>query len=745
MDWLADLTSAQREAVCHFEGPLLILAGAGSGKTRVITYRVAHLLREHGVSPYAILAITFTNKAAGEMRQRIEKLVPNSRVWISTFHSFGARLIRQYADRLNLDRNFTIYDVDDRNKLIKAALESANIDSVRITPERIEHAISRAKNQLLTPPKYAAAAKDFFEQAVAQVYPLYEKKLRAANALDFDDLLLVPALALKQDKDLRAELDARFRFVLIDEYQDTNSAQYVIAQHLSMDHPNICCVGDPDQSIYGWRGANIRNILDFERDFPDATVILLERNYRSTQTILNAASHVIAHNKNRKPKRLITENPLGDPVRILTFATGLDEADGVVRRIKEAVEAKKRNFRDFAIFLRINALSRSLESAFIKHQVPYQIVRGLAFFERKENKDILAYLRLMLNPRDDISFMRVVNEPARGIGKVSLEHLRTYAEPREMILLSACDHLVHIPAIRGKAINGLMDFAKLIRELAGMIELPPDQVIKEVIDRSGYRKMLASSNDEEELERLANVEELITAARQFASTDPNLTISDFVENVALASDQDAWNETQDSVSVMTLHAAKGLEFPVVYMLAVEEGLLPHERSRYNEAELEEERRLAFVGMTRAKEELSLCHARERDFRGRRLYAMPSAFMGELPEEGIEHIDLSAPSYGSGAAHDEWRSGNSASESGWEDAGIRPRLTPVATPPAADSAPGTGAAYTVGMMVRHESYGIGQITGVIGTGAMRKIKIDFSSHGEKTFVAEKAKLTVLQSK
>jgi DNA helicase II / ATP-dependent DNA helicase PcrA len=741
MDWLSDLTPAQREAVCHFEGPLLILAGAGSGKTRVITYRVAHLLREHGVSPYEILAITFTNKAAGEMRQRIEKLVPNSRVWISTFHSFGARLIRQYADRLSLDRNFTIYDVDDRKKLIKAALESANIDSVRITPERIEHAISRAKNQLLTPPKYAAAAKDFFEQAVAQVYPLYEKKLRAANALDFDDLLLIPALALKQNQELRTELDSRFRFVLIDEYQDTNSAQYVIARHLSMDYPNICCVGDPDQSIYGWRGANIRNILDFERDFPDATVILLERNYRSTQTILNAASQVIAHNKNRKPKRLITDNPLGDPVHILTFANGLDEADGVVRRIKESVEAKKRNYRDVAIFLRINALSRSLESAFIKHQVPYQIVRGLAFFERKENKDILAYLRLMLNPRDDISFMRVVNEPARGIGKVSLEHLRTYAEPREMSLLSACDHLVKIPAIKGKAASGLAEFAKLIRELAGIVEQAPDKVIQEVIDRSGYRKMLASSNDEEELERLANVEELITAARQFASTDPNLTISDFVENVALASDQDAWNETQDSVSVMTLHAAKGLEFPVVYMLAVEEGLLPHERSRFNEAELEEERRLAFVGMTRAMQELSLCHARERDFRGRRMYAMPSTFLGELPEEGIEHIDLSVSSYGS-AAHDEWRSGNSASQSGWEDAGIRPRIETAAALPAAPSGP--GPAYAVGMMVRHDNYGVGQITAVIGTGAMRKLKIDFSSHGEKTFVAEKAKLTVLQT-
>jgi DNA helicase-2/ATP-dependent DNA helicase PcrA len=741
MDWLADLTPAQREAVTHFEGPLLIIAGAGSGKTRVITYRVAHLLRECGVSPYHILAITFTNKAAGEMRQRIERLVPNSRVWISTFHSFGAKLIRQYADRLNLDRNFTIYDVDDRHRLIKAALEAANIDNVRFTPERIEGAISRAKNQLLTPERYAAQAGDFFSQTVAAVYPFYEKKLRAANALDFDDLLLVPALALKQDKQLRAELDERFRFVLIDEYQDTNSAQYVIARQLSINQPNICCVGDPDQSIYAWRGANIRNILDFEEDFPDAKVILLERNYRSTKAILHAASHLIAHNRRRKPKRLVTENPAGEPVHILTFGTGLDEAEGVVRRIRAAVEAGRRHYRDFAIFLRINALSRALESAFIKHQVPYQIVRGLAFFERKENKDILAYLRLLLNPRDDLSFLRVVNEPARGIGKVSLEHLRAYAEPREMSLLAACEHLVHVPAIRGKAASGLTEFAKLMRELAELIEQPPDAVIRQVIDRSGYRKMLAGSSDEDDQERLANVEELITAARQFASTDDKLTIADFVENVALASDQDAWNEKQDSVSVMTLHAAKGLEFPVVYMLAVEEGLLPHERSRFHDEELEEERRLAFVGMTRAKEELYLCHARERDFRGRSMYAMPSSFLGELPEDGIEHLDLSAHSSGGGRALDEWRSGTSASVPGWEDAGVQPRVQPEKPPPAPA---GGSIAYAVGMVVRHDSYGVGRITEVTGTGALRKIKVRFAPHGEKTFVADKAKLTVMKA-
>src|SRR5438874_1852572 len=378
---LADLTPAQREAVTHFEGPLLILAGAGSGKTRVITRRVAWLLHQ-GVKPWNILAITFTNKAAAEMRQRVEALVPHSRVWVSTFHSLGARLLRQYAERLVLQRNFTIYDQQDRNRLVKAALDASNIDSVRFTPERIEAAISKAKNQLLNPERYASQANDFFTQTVAHVYPVYEKKLRDANAVDFDDLLLWPALALRHDAELRGELDSRFRFVLIDEYQDTNQAQYAIARGLSVDQPNLCVVGDPDQSIYKWRGSDIRNILDFERDFPNTRVITLERNYRSTKSILAVASHLIGHNRQRKPKELVTENPLGRPVTALTFETGLDEADAIGRRIRDSVQMQGRSYRDYAVFLRINALSRGLEAAFLKNRIPYQIVRGLAFFER---------------------------------------------------------------------------------------------------------------------------------------------------------------------------------------------------------------------------------------------------------------------------------------------------------------------------------------------------------------------------
>jgi DNA helicase-2/ATP-dependent DNA helicase PcrA len=728
-DLLADLTPAQREAVTHFEGPLLVLAAAGSGKTRVITRRVAFLLRQ-GVRPHNILAITFTNKAAGEMRQRIEAVVPNSRVWISTFHSLGARLIRQYADRLNLDCNFTIYDQNDRNRLVKAALEAANIDNVRFTPERIAAAISRAKNQLLGPERYAQQAGDFFTQTVARVYPVYEKKLRDANAVDFDDLLLWPALALKHDPELRAELDARFSFVLIDEYQDTNQAQYAIARGLSVDYPNLCVVGDPDQSIYAFRGSDIRNILDFERDFPAARVISLGLNYRSTKAILHAAGHLIAHNRRRKPKDLFTDNPAGRPVTVLTFETGVDEAEGIARRIADAVKSGNRSFRDFAIFVRINALSRTLETSFLRHRVPYQIVRGLAFFERKENRDVLAYLRLLLNPRDDLSFLRAVNEPARGVGKVSLEHLRAYAEPREMSLLAAAAHVVQIPAIKGKAAAGLRDFAALMRSLAEIKEAAPDEVIRQVLDRSGYRLMFQGSSDVEDQERLANIEELITAAKQFTAEDESRTIADFLESITLASDLDGWDERQDSVSIMTLHAAKGLEFPVVYVAAVEQGLLPHERSLAKDEEVEEERRLAFVGMTRAKEELYLCHARLREFRGQTQYAVPSMFLEELPADGIDAVDLSASAGGSARAISEWRGGGRAAEPGWADAGVA-------------SSAGAGPDYAEGMLVRHDTYGPGRITEVSGYGAMRKVKIRFARAGERTFLVNKAKLTIVR--
>jgi DNA helicase-2/ATP-dependent DNA helicase PcrA len=785
-DILASLTVNQREAVLHTEGPLLVLAGPGSGKTRVITCRIAWML-QNGINARNILAVTFTNKAAGEMRSRIQQLIPQAEtvdsrgvqvpphrfLRVCTFHSFGVYLMRVYADRLGLDKNFTIYDQTDRVRVVKLALEAADRDTSRFTPDTIQGAISKAKNELLLPPQYAAKANDYFSQVVAQVYPVYEKKMRDANAVDFDDLLLWPALALQSDAELRAELDARFRYVLIDEYQDTNKAQYAIARGLTVDHPNLCVVGDPDQSVYRWRGADIRNIMDFEHDFPGARVIKLEENFRSTKAILRVADKLIAHNVKRKPKALYTAKEEGTKVGILLFENGTDEAEQVVRRIREAVESSllsplgrgvggegihqvesgrfpsppaplpkgegRRHYRDFAILLRINALSRNLETAFVRQRVPFQIVRGVAFFDRKENRDVLAYLRLLLNPRDDLSFLRAVNEPARGIGKTSLQHLQEYAEPRELSLLTAAAQVDKIPAIRGKASTGLKSFALMMSELRGVLEATPDEVMRQVIDRSGYRRMLKESADKEDEERLANVEELITAAHQFHAEDNSRTISDFLENITLASDVDGWDEKQDCVAVMTLHAAKGLEFPVVYMMAMEQGILPHERSLMRSEELEEERRLAFVGITRAEEELYLSYARMREFRGQTLYAVPSMFLEELPEDGVDNVDLSSSAGRSAGSVDNWRGSTSGASQGWYDTGFAQTSTKKKEESAGFA---DAAGYAVGVLVHHEVYGVGRINDISGQGVLRKLKIRFSA-GERTFLASKAKLAIVQ--
>ncbi|PWT80422.1 MAG: ATP-dependent DNA helicase [Acidobacteria bacterium] len=754
MDLLSNLTPAQRQAVTHIDGPLLILAGPGSGKTRVITRRVAYLLSQ-GVKPWNILAITFTNKAAGEMRRRVEDLAPHSKVWMSTFHSMGARLLRRYADVLGLDRNFTIYDQADRNAIVKEALAAANIDNVHYTPERVQAAISRAKNQLLSPPEYARTANDFFGQTVARVYPIYEKLLKNASALDFDDLLYWMAYLLRNHPEVRAELDDRFRYVLVDEYQDTNHAQYMIARSLCINYPNLCVVGDPDQSIYRFRGSDIRNILDFEHDYPDALVITLDRNYRSTKNILDAADRIIAHNTKRKTKTLVTENPSGDPVAVRLYPDGEEEAEAIARHIQRTVQSQDQNgkqgparsYRDFAIFLRVNALSRALEQAMIRRRVPYQMVRGLAFFERKENKDILAYLRLVLNSHDDLSFMRAINEPARGIGKVSIEHLRQYASEREESLLAAASAAGHIPAIKGKAAKALTDFARMIGEIAQLAATAPaDEIIRLVIDRSGYRQMLRTSADELDQERLANIEELITAAHLFLPEDGEQTVAAFLEHVTLVNDVDAWDESVDKVSIMTLHAAKGLEFPVVFMPAMEQGLLPHERSQTDPEELEEERRLAFVGMTRAKEHLILSNVQRREFRGVWMYKIPSQFLTELPQDRIERQDLGGSERWERQPYSDDSSGDSHPDREYETQ-FRGSAYPnrsLGTKKKEQAASVNTDGFAVGATVRHKMYGIGKIVEASGFGDQRKVKIRFATEGLRTFIVAKAPLEMVRA-
>ena len=632
---LNGLTDAQREAVTHHEGPLLILAGPGSGKTRVVTHRVAWLLRQ-GVPAQDILALTFTNKAADEMKRRIENLAGNPSVWVGTFHRFCARLLRKYAPLVGLEENYTIYDVGDSARALRQAVGRLKVDVDRFTPEALAKAISWAKNNLITPEQYQPKAGHALGTVICGVYPAYQEQLRISNAVDFDDLLLHVATILRDNPEVRSSLDQRHRFILLDEYQDTNLAQYAIARALSIDFPNLAVTGDPDQSIYGWRGANLDNILDFERDYPDVHVVRLEQNYRSTQHILRVASNLIAHNVRRKEKGLFTDNGPGVPVRLITYATQRDEADGIAARIATDIHSGRHRPRDFAIFYRVNALSRSFEFALRELGIPYQMVNGLEFFQRKEIKDILAYLHLLNNPRDEVALQRIINVPARGIGKTTINRLSDHASRHGLPLLETARQASHVASIGRRPAALVGRFVALFDRLTAAIHGPIEELLGLVLSETGYQKQLKESEDEDDQERLANIEELLTVARDFDERRNDTgQLEAFLEETCLVNDTDAWETDVDRVTLMTLHASKGLEFPVVYLTAVEEGLLPHERSREHPEQLEEERRLMFVGITRAQQELQISLARYRDFRGQRKLTIPSSFLMELPRAEMD--------------------------------------------------------------------------------------------------------------
>jgi DNA helicase-2/ATP-dependent DNA helicase PcrA len=634
----AGLNPAQLQAVTHGDGPLLILAGPGSGKTRVITHRIAWLLSQ-GIAGRQIVGLTFTNKAADEMRQRVASLVPRSNVWVGTFHRFCARLLRLYAPQVGLSENYSILDVEDSRRLLAEAILESEVDLSHTTPEAIAQEISWAKNHLMRPEEYVPRRTSHLAAIVARVYPAYQRRLLAANAADFDDLLLHAALLLKENPELRRDLDARYRYILVDEYQDTNFAQYAIVRALSIDYPNLTVTGDPDQSIYGWRGANLSNILDFERDFPQVKVVRLEQNYRSTQAILAVADTLIQHNQRRKPKRLFTDNPPGAPVRLIAYPTQHDEAEDIAARIAQAVRQGQRRPRDFAIFYRTNALSRGLEHALREQGLPYQLVHGLEFYQRKEVKDVLAYLQLVHNPRNDAALLRVINTPARGIGRSTLERLRMHAQRRGLCLLDAAREAGLVEGLSKKAATAVARFVALIDQLGTHVHQPLRELMEAVLDLSDYREVLQNSESEEEMERLANIEELLTVASEFDVKHPEGGgLERFLEETSLVSDTDAWQSEADHVTLMTLHAAKGLEFPVVYIVACEQGLLPHERSRFDEEKLEEERRLLFVGITRAREELQLSYAQYRAYRGQFAPTIPSGFLMELPREQMKVVD-----------------------------------------------------------------------------------------------------------
>ncbi len=743
---LEGLTAAQRDAVQHVEGPLLILAGPGSGKTRVITHRIAYML-SRGVPPDQILALTFTNKAAQEMQIRLKQLAPDQSVWVGTYHRFCARLLRRYAPLVGLQENYTIYDAEDSARTLRQVIQRLRIDAVYFTPEAIGSAISWAKNKLIGPEQYEPRPGHPLGALVKRVYPAYQAQLARSSAADFDDLLLHAVNLLRDNPEVRGELDERYRFILVDEYQDTNLAQYALARALSIDYPNLAVTGDPDQSIYGWRGANLNNILEFERDYPSVRVVRLEQNYRSTKCILRVAAELIAHNVKRKQKDLFTEKGQGVPVRLVRYATQKDEAHDIAAQIAGEIRAGRRRPRDFAVFYRVNALSRALELALREQGVPYQLVNGVEFYQRKEIKDVLAYLRLVNNPRDDVALLRVINAPPRGIGKKTIERLADYAASRGLPLMDALDDLR-----RGEALSGsgrreclpsaarakLLKFVETFEAIAALAAAPLEEILGTVLAETGYKRQFEGSTSEEDQDRLANLEELLTVAREFDERHrAEHALEQFLEDTSLTGETDDWQSESDRVTLMTLHASKGLEFPVVFLVAVEEGLLPHERSREQPDEIEEERRLMFVGITRAMEELQISLARYRDFRGRRKMAVPSPFLMELPRgemevierevEAAEPFPADAPDAFSAEAQDP-----ELAPAGAVEARPRKRLAvaPLMTaaelaghgpPPAVDP-----DAFYQGLVVIHPENGIGTIVALSGSGRSRTATVDFAS-------------------
>ncbi|MFL5939186.1 MAG: ATP-dependent helicase [Gaiellaceae bacterium] len=642
--YLADLNPAQREAVLATEGPLLVVAGAGSGKTRVLTYRVAHLINACGVKPNEILAITFTNKAAGEMRERLEGLLGPmaNAIWILTFHAACGRILRREAPRLGYRSNFTIYDSADQVRLTKACLEELERDPKRFVPRGIHAQISAAKNQLVTPAEYAERVASFYDQTVAEVYDLYQRRLFASNAVDFDDLLMLTVQVLERFPEARERWQKAFRYVLVDEYQDTNHAQYRLLQRLAEKHRNVCAVGDPDQSIYAFRGADIRNILEFERDFGETRTIALEQNYRSTNAILGSANSLIEHNRERKPKNLWSDLGEGEPVRVLEVEDEHAEARFVAAEIALLVE-QGWSSDEIAVFYRTNAQSRVLEDVLVRQGVAYQVIGGPRFYERAEVKDLIAYLQAIDNPYDAVSLQRIANRPRRGIGDASLARLQTHADAHGISLWEALGQAEEA-GISAAPLRAVQQLHTLLQSLqAGALELEVPEVIERVLERSGYLEALRAERTIEAQGRIENLQELVGVGQEYQHTAEEPSLSGFLQEISLYSDQDAIRGEQSLVTLMTLHNAKGLEFRAVFMIGMEEGIFPHARS-IEEQGLEEERRLAYVGMTRSKERLVLTHASARSLYGSRSYNLPSRFLDELPDDRVERHRLQPASW-----------------------------------------------------------------------------------------------------
>ncbi|MCX8052461.1 MAG: UvrD-helicase domain-containing protein [Armatimonadetes bacterium] len=724
---LEDLNEQQQAAVLHTEGPVLVFAGAGSGKTRVLTYRIAYLIKEKGVRPYNILAVTFTNKAANEMKERITELLgeQTSGLWAGTFHGTCARMLRERGHEIGIDRNFTIFDESDQISLVRESMEQLRLDQKRFHPRAILDLISRAKERLVEPHEFGRHFNGEAEAIANKVYPVYQQKLRENRALDFDDLVMFGVKLLKEGKantepprrehcsavSAQEHYQERFRYILVDEYQDINYAQYMLVRILGAKHRNIFCVGDDDQSIYRWRGADVNIILQFESDYPDATVYKLERNYRSTKKILEAAHHVVAQNRGRAQKKLWTENEEGCNIQIIEAGNEIDEAERIVTSIREKVRSGRR-YRDIAVLYRINAQSRVLEETFVRQRIPHRLVGAMRFYERKEIKDAIAYLRLAANPLESVSLRRVINVPPRGIGATSLTRLEEFATSRGISLYEALHKLDEAPDISKRAKEAMSKFAAIIdhlHELSSQVSVP--QLTNEALSVSGYYDALREEHTAEAESRMENIRELLTVTEQFEQTSEDRSLGAFLENVALISDIDTYDPSGDAATLMTLHSAKGLEFPVVYIAGMEEGLLPHRRSHNDRDEMEEERRLCYVGMTRAKEELVFSHAYKRSLMGSTQLNEVSRFLRDIPTDLFEQ------------GFSERRR---AVDTTWKR-----DFTPRRTPNTATFRPAT--------RVEHDFFGRGIVLNSTGSGEDELVTVAFESGAVKTLAVSKANL------
>ena len=741
VDCTYGLNPQQAEAVINTEGPMLIMAGAGSGKTKVLTCRVANLLQK-GVRPYRILAITFTNKAAAEMRERVNNMSgPAAKdVWLFTFHAFCARFLRMEIDKLpGYGGNFAIYDTADSQNLIKQILKEMNLDDKRFQPSGILSRISNAKNALQDAAAFVRQAGDFYEQKVADIYSRYEQKLQLNNALDFDDLLMLSIKLLQENKEVREKYQDRFDYLLVDEYQDTNHAQYLLTKFLAAKHRNICVVGDADQSIYGWRGADIQNILDFEKDYPDAKVIKLEQNYRSTQIILDAANAVIENNTGRKPKNLWTENKSGADIIYFQAVDERDEARFVIEQLQNLQRTENKKLGDMAILYRTNTQSRIFEEMLIKSGISYNMVGGLKFYERKEIKDIIAYLRVIFNPADSLSLLRIINVPKRGIGDASLAKIQAYAAANNVSLFEAVSNAAAIDGLSSRFVSKLDDLAGIIFELMNLAnEAPVEDLIDRVLRDTGYLEELENERTPQAQSRIDNLHELISVAQEFAASEEENNLENFLAHVALVSDIDDTELGEDAITLMTLHSSKGLEFPVVFLVGMEEGLFPHARTLMDETEIEEERRLCYVGITRAKEKLFLSSTKMRTIYGNTVTYPPSRFLQEIPARLVKTIK-----------RQERFSALENFKQVSEKYSARPQK-PASTfnphsfmpqKPAA-AAGGTGTRFNTGDRVSHSKWGEGMVVSVKDSPDGQEVKVAFAGAGVRSLLTKYAVLKKL---